>query len=73
MTTIFDATRPVKTTRRFGAGILRSLPTYTRTHSEADEAWLLADNARRDAANRRLDGLADEAAAARRYEAGYTV
>jgi hypothetical protein len=71
MTILFDATRPVKTTRRFGAGLLRSLPTYRTTVSAADEAWLIADNARRDAANRKLDRRASEAEAHARYENGW--
>jgi hypothetical protein len=48
MTILFDATRQVKTTHRFGRGILRSLPTYHSPVSSADEAWLVADNARRE-------------------------
>ena len=48
MVTLYDATRPVKTSRRFGAGLLRSLPTYRQTVSAADEAWLCEDNARRE-------------------------
>lgn len=46
MLTIFDATRPVKTSRRFAAGLLRSLPTYQTAVSAADEQWLVSDNAR---------------------------
>lgn len=71
MITLFDATRPVKTSRRFGAGLLRSLPTYRANFTAEDDAWRIADNARRDAANRRLDRMAAEAEAHARYENGW--
>ena len=66
MTTLYDATRPVKTARparRFGAGILATAPTYRVDYSAADAAWLAADNARRVAEDRELDRMAREAAA----------
>jgi hypothetical protein len=63
MTILYDATRPVKTTRRFGAGILATYPTYRVDYSAADAAWLAADNARREAENRMFDRMAREAAA----------
>lgn len=70
MTTIFDATRPtVKSTRRFGAGLLRSTPVHRLDHTLGDERWLAADNARR-AADRLLDQRAAEAEAEARLEAG---
>jgi len=75
VTILFDATRRVKTTRRFGSGILASRPTFTRTHSEADEAWLAEDNARRDSdrsahRNARLEWVAGCAIAADRLANG---
>jgi hypothetical protein len=65
MTTLFDATRPVKTTRRFAAGLVATRPTYRADHTAADEAWLAEDNARREAAarDRHYDAAADEARA----------
>jgi hypothetical protein len=76
MITIFDATRPVKPSRnarRFGAGLLAYVPTVTHSYepTDAEMSWLREDSARREASNRRMERLADEAAAARRYEAGY--
>ena len=49
MTTLYDATRPVKTARparRFGAGILATYPVYTSDHTAEDEAWWAAESAR---------------------------
>ena len=63
MTILFDATRPVKSTRLFGAGLLRSLPTYRVSYMADDEAWLIEDNARREAESRRIDRLYGESAA----------
>ena len=63
MITIFDATRPVKSARRFGAGLLAARPTYERTWTEADEAWLIEDNARREAESRMIDRSYAESAA----------
>ena len=48
MTILFDARRPVKSARRFGAGILPTCPVYLADHTAADEAWLIEDNARRE-------------------------
>ncbi len=48
MTILFDPAVRVKPAHRFGAGLLRSLPTYRSPVSSADEAWLVADNARRE-------------------------
>ena len=64
MTILFDATRPVKTTRparRFGAGILATRPVYTSDHTAADEAWWAAESARLEDA--RFDWMAAETAA----------
>lgn len=64
MTTLFDATRPVKTTRparRFGAGILPTYPVYMSDHTAADEAWWAAESARMEDA--RIDRQAAESAA----------
>ena len=63
MTMIFDATCPVKSTRRFGAGLLATLPTYRVDYTAADEAWLIEDNARREAFDRLTDRRYTESAA----------
>ena len=39
---------PVKSTRRFGAGILPTHPVYLADHTSEDAAWLIEDNARRE-------------------------
>jgi hypothetical protein len=70
MTILFDATRPVKSTRRFGAGILASAPHYhVSDHSVSDEAWLAEDNTRREY-EAWLDRLEAESDAIRRHELG---
>ena len=56
-------TRPVKSTRRFGAGLLATYPTYRVNHTAADEAWLIEDNAQRDAESRMIDRRYFESAA----------
>jgi hypothetical protein len=71
MTILFSSLAPVKSTsHRFGRGILPTYPTYRADHAAADAAWLVEDNARRDAANRRYDAMAAESAALSRLEAG---
>jgi hypothetical protein len=76
MKSIFDSTRPVKTTRRFGAGIPR--PTRFVPRAE-DEAWWAANApsaieaalaADWDFPAVDWDALADEAAAQDRLERG---
>jgi hypothetical protein len=73
MITLFDATRPVKPSRRFGAGLLAYVPHVQHAYepTEADWAGLREIEARRDAANRRIDCRASEAAAHARYENGW--
>ena len=58
MTILYPA--PIKSTRRFGAGILATVPTYSADHTAADEAWLVEDNARREGEDRRFDRMAAE-------------
>ena len=70
MTILFDASAPVKSARRFGAGLLPSRPSYRAPYTAADAEWLIADNARRDAENRHYDRLAAESAAMDRIESG---
>jgi hypothetical protein len=76
MTILFDATRPVKTTRPFGAGILR--PTRFVPSAE-DEAWWAANapsnieaaqSANWEPPATDWDALADESAAQDRLERG---
>lgn len=66
MTILFDASAPVKSIRPFGRGLLASLPTYLASHTAADEAWLVADNARREAED-------EDRAVDRRYSEVYAV
>ena len=67
MTTIFDSTRPVKSTR-FGSGILRSVPTHRKPYTAEDERWAAqAFNA--DTTD--YDVLAAEAVALDRLTAGH--
>jgi hypothetical protein len=73
MTILFDATRPVKSTRsarRFGAGLFQWTPMYHADHTAADEAWLIEDNARREAESRLFDRMAAESRAVARHERG---
>ena len=70
MTILYPAPAPVKSARRFGAGLLASLPAYRADHTAADEAWLVHDNARREAENRHYDAMAAESAALDRLERG---
>ena len=70
MTILIDSANLVKP-RNFGRGILPSYPTFRRTHTSADEAWLAEDNARRDADNRRLDRMAAESMTIDRMSRGY--
>ena len=46
------------------------IPGLPGLTTAADEAWLVADNARREAENRRYDAMAAESAALDRHEAG---
>lgn len=68
MTTLYHFASPVKPARRFGAGLLRSLPTYRADHTASDAAWWAAECARLEDA--RLDQRAAESAAMDRMEAG---
>lgn len=68
MTILFNSAAPVKPARRFGAGVLRSLPSYRADHTASDAAWLAADTARREDAH--YDRLAGESAALSLMEAG---
>jgi hypothetical protein len=61
MTTLYDATRPVKSARRFGAGILATRPVYTVDHTAEDAAWWAAESSRMKDA--RIDRQAAESAA----------
>jgi hypothetical protein len=74
MTTLYHFATPVKSARRFGAGVHRWQPAYRADHTTADEAWLIVDNARREQAarelDRRVDEMAAEAEALARLEAG---
>ena len=67
MTILYPTPAPVKP-RRLGQGILASLPTYPADHTEADEAWLLADNLRREEEDRRLERQYQEGVAIDRLE-----
>lgn len=70
MTILYPAPAPVKSGRRFGRGLLRSLPAYRADHTAADEAWLALDDAGRAAVDREADAMAGEAAALDRYTRG---
>lgn len=72
MTILLDSHAPVKPahSRRFGAGLVRSLPTYRLDHTFEDEAWLATESARRAAENRHYDRLAAEAEALDRLTNG---
>lgn len=70
MTTLFNSAAPVKPARKFAAGVLASRPAYSAPYTAADLAWLVEDDARREAADREFDRLAAESAFMDRYEAG---
>lgn len=70
MTILYPSPAKVKPARRFGAGLLASRPAYRTDHTVADAVWLVADNGRQEAADRRFDDLAAEDAALDRLEAG---
>ncbi len=55
---------------RFGAGILPTRPSYRAPFTASDEAWLIEDNARRDAENRDLEQRAAEARFMDAFEMG---
>lgn len=61
MTTLFHFAGPVKPARRFGAGVLRSLPSARVPFTAADLVWLAADNARRE--DEHYDRMAEESTA----------
>jgi hypothetical protein len=62
MTILYDATRPVKPTRRFGAGLLAYAPNHRNPYTVADEAEYLQDLADRDQAVRDFDQHLEERA-----------
>lgn len=69
MTILFDARRPVKSARRFGAGLLASVPTEPAPFPSFDDAaWWAYESARAEDA--RLDRQAAEAEATARHEMG---
>lgn len=70
MTTLYASTRPVKSARPFGLGLLASSPVVRVDYSAADAAWWAAESAA--AEDRRLDALAEEARQMDRIQAGYT-
>jgi hypothetical protein len=70
VTILYPTPAAVKPARNFGRGLLASRPVYRADHSAADEAWLVEDNARREAEARRFDAMAAESAALDRLEAG---
>jgi hypothetical protein len=70
MTTLFDATKPVKTTRPFGHGILAARPVYTSPVSHDDRLWWAAENARIEARNADLERRAGASAAVDRMSRG---
>jgi len=74
MTILFDARRVVKSDN-FGRGILRSLPTVRVPYTVADDAWLVEDNARREAReiarNARLERIYEAAQAVDRIANGH--
>src|SRR4051812_40268296 len=69
------AVKPTRTSprpaSRFGQGILRWVPTPTETHSAADEAWYIAEQAA--AFDRAMDHAAGVAAAQSMVDAGLAV
>ena len=68
MTILYPAPASVKSTRRFGAGILATRPTYRADHTASDEAWWAAESVRTE--NARFDRQAEESAALSWHEAG---
>ena len=70
MTILYSSAAPVKTERRFGAGILPTYPVHTAPYTSADLEWLAADDRRREAEDRRFDAMAEESAYLDRHEAG---
>ncbi len=69
MTTLFHSAAPVKTARRFGAGLLASRPAYRAPYTAADLAWLAADDARRE--DEHFDRMAEDSTALDRASLGY--
>ena len=59
MTILYSSLSPVKTSRTFGRGFLRSLPSYRADHTSLDVAWLAADNARVEPVPTAQDHLRD--------------
>lgn len=72
MTILYPTPAAVKprTARRFGHGILASLPTYRADHTAADERWLAEDNSRREEEDRRIERQYQESATLDRLERG---
>ncbi len=69
MTILYPALSPVKPARRFGAGLLASRPAYRAPYTEADLAWLAADDARRE--DEHFDRMAEDSTALDRVSLGY--
>lgn len=67
MVIIYDG-RP-KINRRFGKGVLRSLPAYKCEFTAEDAAWLAEQQ--REAENREADRMAEVAAFEDRYAGGW--
>jgi hypothetical protein len=69
MTILYPTTALVKT-RRFGAGILPSVPSYQADHTASDEAWYVSDSISRRALDAEVDALFAESEAIRLVELG---
>lgn len=68
MTILYPPPAPVKSSRRFGSGILPTRPVYRAPFTASDLAWLALDNARRE--NARYDRMAGASAALDMMESG---
>jgi hypothetical protein len=70
---LFDSTRPakVRSARRFGAGILRTLPLEHAPYTFEDASWWAAECAARASRDRRFDTMAREAAELAAVERGH--
>jgi len=69
MTILYPAPAPVKTARRFGAGILPPRPVRPFEPTPEERAWWAAESARLEE-NARFDQMAGESAYLDRHEAG---
>jgi hypothetical protein len=58
----------IRPASRFGAGLVRALPSYRTSYTFSDAQWWAAEQAA--AEDRRWDALADQAAFQDRYERG---